>query len=174
MLSSVSIRHQIDDYMTTTSIWMILLPSAVIDIVSAVIAMEPNAVHGVFENRVLMAWCVIGANLGSIAALSFSFPQRSTNKIAEALRRFVFGMAVGIFFTPLAFYYCDFPYKADLVMGVSGLISAVSFFTAKQVSPIWGKAATTWAEYQAAKYAGGEQHVRGNPVVQRDQVDKEE
>lgn len=123
-------------------LWMFVVPSIAIDIASAVIAADASmtAAHvadGIFGNRVLVAYCVIGANLGSAAALAFGFPRRTYSDIAESLRRWVFGMALGIFATPLIFPYTGLPYTVDAVMGASGAIAGGAYFTVKHAAPVW-------------------------------------
>jgi len=153
----------------TQCVWTILIPAASVDIVSAVIAVEAamtgNHASGIFDNRVLIAWCVIGANLGALAALAFGFPKRSYGDISDALRRWVFGMAVGIFATPLIFPYLSLPYSADLVMGVSGVVAGGSYFTVKNAAPVWGRFVktflTVWLESKTG-VKNGRANVRGD------------
>ncbi len=126
----------------TQSLWMFVIPSIAIDIASAVIVadasmMASQAQDGIFGNRVLVAYCVIGANLGSAAALAWGFPRRTYGDIAESLRRWVFGMALGIFATPLMFPYTGLPYTVDSVIGVSGAIAGGAYFTVKHAAPVW-------------------------------------
>lgn len=126
-------------------LWMFVVPSIAIDIASAVIvadtsmAMSQTLQDGIFGNRVLVAYCVIGSNLGAAAALAFGFPRRTYSDIAESLRRWVFGMALGIFATPLVFPYTGLPYTVDAVMGASGAIAGGAYFTIKHAAPVWAQ-----------------------------------
>lgn len=109
---------------------------------------------GIFVDPGLRAWCVIGAFLGGLLAVTAGPPIDAVPSLM--MRRmgvkFLASFVSGLLFTPLVFIYVlKISPNVDMTLAVSGSVAFVSVMTLHLFIPWWEKMFAAFLEKRAAR-----------------------
>ncbi len=89
----------------------------------------------IVDDARLIGLCIVGSVLG--AFLSIGLLPRSSNDLREYALKFGGSIIVGILVAPVAFRYSQITPDGDLVLCISGIISALSTVTLHKLIPFY-------------------------------------